>query len=370
MKIVLTGGGTGGHLFPLVAVRDYINKNYKNTEKVFIFYGPKGKLESDIIESRHIKSRHILSGKLRRYFSLYYCLDLIKLPLGFLQAMFYLLVDMPDVIFAKGGYASVPVVTIAWLYRIPILVHESDSRPGIANQFLGSIATKVALSFRRARIHFPPSKTILTGTPVAERVLNGNKEEAIKILNIKRNEKPALLILGGSQGAMFINRRILRMLKVLIKEYQVVHQTGENNFDWVVQEAEKIGVEVGTGDYYPVAFFDENIKHFYALADVVISRAGSTTISEIAANKKPAILVPITRSANNHQRLNAFEVSKKGGAIVLEENNFKTNLVRLRLRQLVEDGVIRENIVKNVQKFYNPKATELLAKEIISMGER
>ncbi len=369
-KIVLTGGGTGGHLFPLVSIAEYIKNNYLNEKVKFIYLGPKGRLEKEIIGDLGIKHKNVLSGKLRRYFSFSYIIDLIKMPIGFLQSLVYLLVDMPDVIFAKGGYASVPVVLAAWLYRIPIIIHESDAKPGMANEFLGSLATRIAISFERAKIHFQPSKTFVSGNPVSERVLNGSSEEAMKILGMTKVVKPVVFILGGSQGAELINRRILQTLKPLLKSYQVIHQTGDRNYRAVINEAERQGFKIGHCDYYPMAFVGKEIKHFYALADVVISRAGAMTIAEISANEKLSILVPISKSANNHQRINAFEIARLGGAIVLEENNFKSSMILLRLKQLVYDDNIKEKIKNGVGKFHNPQATELIANELMELANK
>jgi len=198
-KIVLTGGGSGGHLFPLLTVSNYLREHYPNEKFKFLYLGPKGKLEEGLMKKNNIKQKRILSGKLRRYFSFHYLLDLIKLPIGFLQSLCYLLIYMPDVVFAKGGYVSVPVVAVAWLYRIPILIHESDAKPGMANEFLGGLANRVAISFDRAKIHFPPSKTFLSGIPVDQRVIGGDKEKARKLLGITKTAKPVVLILGGSQ---------------------------------------------------------------------------------------------------------------------------------------------------------------------------
>ncbi len=368
-KIVLTGGGTGGHLFPLATVVEYIRDNYKEEEIQFVYFGPKGKLEKEIMTNINIPQKWILSGKLRRYFSFKYIVDLIKMPLGFMQSLFHLLIYMPDAVFAKGGYASVPVVLAAWLYRIPIIIHESDAKPGMANEFLGNLATRVAISFERARIHFPPSKTFLSGNPVSKRVLGGDPKEAMRILHINKIVKPVVFILGGSQGAEFINRRILQALKSLVSKYQIVHQTGVKDYQAVVNEAERQGFKIGHSDYYPVAFIGDEIKHFYALADVVISRAGATTIAEISANKKLSILVPITHSANNHQRMNAFEIARLGGAIVLEENNFKENLILLRLKQLIYDKEIKAKIQEGVGKFYNPQATKMISEELIKLAD-
>lgn len=366
-KIVLTGGGTGGHLFPLAAVTEYIKNNYPDEEIKFIYLGPKGKLEKKIMNDLGVRQQGVLSGKLRRYFSFSYIVDLIKMPLGFLQSLFYLVIYMPDAVFAKGGYASIPVALAAWLYRIPIIIHESDAKPGMANEFLGNLATRVAISFERAKIHFPPSKTFVSGNPVSQRVLGGNAEEAMKILGMKKIVKPVVFILGGSQGAELINRRILQALKPLVKKYQIVHQTGEKNYKAVIQESKHQGFKIGHSDYYPIAFIGDEIKHFYALADVVISRAGATTIAEISANKKLSILVPITKSANNHQRMNAFEIARIGGAIVLEENNFRQSMILLRLKQLVYDEEIKAKIQEGTGKFHNPQATEMIAKELMNL---
>ena len=366
-KIVLTGGGTGGHIFPLVTVVEYIKDNYQDQEIEFRYFGPKGNLEKEVMTNLGIQQRGILSGKLRRYFSFSYIIDLIKMPLGLAQALFYLLAYMPDVVFAKGGYASVPVVLAAWLYRIPIIIHESDAKPGMANEFLGNLATRIAVSFERAKIHFPISKTFVSGNLVSKRVLNGDSETAMKILGMRKKVKPVVFILGGSQGAELINKRILQILKRLLKHYQIIHQTGVKDYKAVVHEAERQGFKIGHSDYYPVAFVGDEIKHFYALADVVISRAGATTIAEISANKKLAILVPITKSANNHQRINAFEVARMGGAIVLEENNFKESMILLRLKQLIYDEEIKKKIKSGVGRFYNPQATKIITEELLNL---
>ncbi len=368
-KIVLAGGGTGGHLFPLLAVVEYIRKKYGSEAVDFLYLGPKSKLEEKLMTDNQIRRKKILVGKLRRYFSFSYLTDFLKLPLGVLQSLWYLFLEMPEAVFAKGGYASVPVVLVAWLYRIPIVIHESDAKPGLANKFLGSIATKVAISFERSKVYFPPHKTFLSGIPVDERVLHGDVREARKILNLAEDDqRPVIFILGGSQGARLINKRILEMLPALLQKYIVIHQTGELDFEKVVAEVKAMGLPVNQDGYYPRAFVGKEIKHFYALADVVISRAGATTIAEISANKKPSILVPITHSANNHQRINAFEMARMGAALVLEEDNFRQNLVLQKIEELILPGKIREKILANVGKFYNPRASEIIAKNLMELA--
>ena len=371
LRIGLTGGGTGGHLFPLTTVAKFIKEHYGQDQEVdFMFFGPISDLEVEIMDKNFIPYKKVMSGKMRRYVSANYLVDLFKLPIGIIQALWHLLWFMPDVVFAKGGFASVPVVMAARLYRIPVLVHESDAVPGIANKFLGSISNKIALTFKRAKIYFPKQRTIVTGNPVREESFGGSRDRGREFLKLRKEFKPVIFFIGGSQGAKLMNDRILSFLGDLLKKYQVVHQTGKAHFDYIVHEAERKGYKIEHSDYFPIAFVGDELRDLMALADVVVSRAGSTAISEIAANEKASILVPITKSANNHQRINAFEVSKEGGAIALEEDNFRRNLLLHHIDELISNPKVREKIEKNVVKFYHPNATERLAGEIVELAGR
>lgn len=364
-RVALAGGGTGGHLFPLVSVAREIKK--QQGDKVeFAYFGPSNDLEKDVMGSESIVCKTVISGKLRRYFSFQYFLDLIKFPIGLFQAFWHLLWFMPDVVFAKGGYASVPVVIVAKVYRIPVVIHESDAAAGIANKFLGSIANRVCIAFDRARINFPPKKTVLTGNPINEKVLGGNKNEAIKFLGAGEVNKPVLLVLGGSQGAKMINDAILGILPKLLAKFVVVHQVGKKNVDEAELILEEKGIEEKKSGYFPLGFIGKEIGDLYALSDVVITRAGATSIAEVAANKKPAILVPISASANDHQRINAYEVAKAHAAEVLEENNFTENMILGNLDQIFNDEVYRNKLAKNISVFYNQDASQKIAKEVVS----
>jgi len=369
LRIALTGGGSGGHLYPLVSVVEYI-REHTNENVEFTFYGPKNELEKEIMTKHNIPHKGVLCGKMHRYMTPQYILELIKLPIGMIQALFFMLVYMPDVVFSKGGFASVPIVVAARIYRIPVLVHESDTIPGFANKFLGSICNKVAITFERARIYFPVHKTIMTGVPVKKDALGGNPMAAREKLGIHKEVKPILFVIGGSQGAQLINEKILLNLDEIIKYFQVIHQTGKAHFDYVKQEAQRKGYKLGRDDYYPIPFIEEGMNDILALADVVISRAGSTAISEIAANGKPSILIPITKSANNHQRINAFEVSKVGGAIVLEESNFRKTMIMHNLNDLINDDQLRAKLGENIRKFYHPDAAEKITAELIEMASK
>ncbi len=367
LRIVLAGGGSGGHLFPLTTVKEYIGKNYKGKAE-FLFLGPRTDLEKKVMKKHGIPHKWVLCGKLHRYMTFRYILDIVRMPIGVLQALWHLLLYMPDAVFSKGGFASVPAVLAARFYRIPVLIHESDSIPGLANKFLGSISNKIALTFERARIYFPIHKTILTGVPVRGEVIGGDPQKARELLGIRKEVKPVIFIIGGSQGAKLINEKIMLNIVELLKHYQVIHQTGPSHFDPMKHEAEAQGFKIGHCDYYPIAFVGDEIKHIFALADVVISRAGATAISELAANNKASILVPITKSANHHQRINAFEVSKVGGAVVLEESNFRRTILFYNLKKIISDKDFNQKLSRNIGKFYQVDATEKIARELLKLA--
>lgn len=366
MRIILAGGGTGGHLTPLVAVAKKITEKVPEAE--FFFIGPKGKLEEEIMGREDIPVRNILTGKLRRYFSFQNFVDCFKIPIGIIQSLWFLFVLMPDAIFSKGGYASFPVVLAGFLYRIPILIHESDSNPGLANSMLGKFSNRVAVSYAEAEKYFPATQVVLTGNPLGENIGRGNAEHARKTFGLTESKK-VIYVTGGSQGAKSINDKILRVLPELLEKYQVIHQTGEYDFENVVRVAGELGFKAGRGGYYPIAFIKEKIEDVLATADLVISRASATTISEIAANKKPAILIPLETSASDHQRMNAYSLARIGGCVVLEENNLGEHMLLQKITELMENEAVRNKLSESIATFYHPDAAEKIAEGILGMIE-
>jgi UDP-N-acetylglucosamine--N-acetylmuramyl-(pentapeptide) pyrophosphoryl-undecaprenol N-acetylglucosamine transferase len=367
-KIVICGGGSGGHIYPLVTVVKHLKKNYGEDNFEFLFIGPDGELDVKIMTENNIPQKTILCGKLRRYFSLRYLTDFIKLPVGFIQSLWHLLVFMPDVVFSKGGFASVSVVIAARLYRIPVIIHESDAVPGIANKILGSFASAIGINFEKATQYFPESKVFFAGIPVKNEALNGNKEKAREFLGMKKEVKPVVLFLGGSQGAFLINNLITNSLHKLLKKYQIVHVTGQAHYQTIKESAEKQGYKIEHSDYYPIAYVNEEMKDLIALADAVVSRAGATSIAELAANHKATVLVPITRSANDHQRINAFELAREKAAIVLEESNFNENMLIHYLDKILFDREYKVALMQNIDKFYHPKSVEILGEKIMELS--
>lgn len=368
MRILLVGGGSGGHLFPLVAVAKKL-KEKLGEEAQLLYVGSGAFIEKEVMTKEGIVSKHIMTGKVRRYFSILNFLDFFKVPLGFVQALWILLFFMPDVIFSKGGHVSVPIVVAAWIYRIPVLIHESDATPGTSNQLMEKFSKRIAVAYSSAQSYFDESKTALTGNPVREGINLGDKEEARRNFNFTES-KPVILVLGGSQGSEIINNAIIRILPKLIQRAQVIHQTGENNYEKVIHEAAEQGIKSGREGYCAEGFLDfEKMKQAYALANLVISRAGANIISEIAANKKPTILIPLENSAQDHQRMNAYEVAKIGGTLVLEESNLGSNILWEKIEKILSDENLKKEMAEKISFFYHPKAAEYIAEGLIELGK-
>lgn len=367
MRIALTGGGTGGHIFPILAVVREIKKQLENKEEVeFLFLGPNGELEKEIMEKEFIPMKKIQCGKLRRYFSWLNFLDFFKIPLGFGQSLWHLLIFMPDAVFAKGGYAIIPVAMAAWFYRIPILIHESDVVPGLANQIMARIAKRIALSFSESEKFFPERKIFLSGNPIREEIIKGSREAGQKIFSLQPGRK-TILVIGGSQGARIINRAIVSLLPKILKKWQVIHITGRKEYDSVIHEAGKMGIKAGHEGYAVYSFLTEELPHAFAAADLVISRAGAITITEIAANSKPVIIIPIKESANNHQEQNSFIFSQAGAAIVLDQENLGENILYDKIEQVIESEELKFELRERIKKFYNPEAAKVIAREILKL---
>ncbi len=366
IRVVLTGGGTGGHIFPLIAVADKIRE--KNNAVDFLYFGSGHELENKIMLENSIAVKHIMSGKIRRYFSFNNFVDCFKFPIGIVQSLWHLFWYMPDVIFSKGGYVSVPVAFAAWIYMIPILTHESDAMPGLANKIIGKMSERVAISYPSTRKYFSEHKILLTGNPVRNDINKGDKNVFIEKFGLTQS-RPIILILGGSQGAQNINIAVTNVINELLKIGQVIHQTGESKYEETIKMARHMGVKEGRGGYHPVPFFDlTDMKNALSAADVIISRAGANSISEIAANGKPAIFIPLPTAANNHQGMNAYFITEKAGAIVLEESNIGRNMLIAKVEKILNDNELKEKLSKNIQEFYHADASEKIAQGVLELA--
>ena len=371
-RVVLTGGGSGGHIYPLLAVADAIERKAIdlkfNCELSYL--GPRDNY-APLFDALGVKIYSLTAGKVRRYFSFENFLDVPKFFIGFIQALWRLYVIMPDVVFSKGGTGALPVVVAAWFYRIPVAIHESDAVPGLTNLHSGRFARRVFVSFAVAGEKFTASKVVVTGGPVrAELLKNLTTPELAKESLGFSSSHPLVLILGGSQGSLRVNNFILSNLGEIVKTTQVLHQTGVANF----LEAQKlahaalIDQPTNANRYVPINYFTDKYATALTAADLIIARAGSGTIFEIAAFKKPAILIPLSDSANDHQRANAYAFADTGAAVVVEEANLLPGIFLQQMNSILSDTARRTKMSAASEKFFVPNAADRIAEEVVKMA--
>jgi len=367
MKILFTGGGTGGHVFPIVALVREIKR--MSPQKIELLYvGPKDKWALLFLPQEGIEVKTILAGKIRRYLGpkeiLLNILDLFKLFIGTFQAFFWVFIEAPDLIFSKGGYGSIPVVISGKILQVPIFLHESDIVPGLSNRILGKSAPVIFVSFPRTE-YFNPKKMILVGNPIRKELLEGSKQRAKELFALS-GEKPVLLVMGGSQGAQRINDLLLLILPQLLENFEVLHQTGSKNFKQVQAEV-KVVIKKGLEKYYhPFPFFrEQELREAYAAADIVVSRASSGSIFEIAAWGIPSILIPLPEAAQNHQVRNAYAFAQNGASIVIEEANLTPHFFLEKLKFLISKPDLLKKMGEKARRFSKPKAAQIIANYLL-----
>lgn len=367
VRIVLTGGVSGGHLFPLVAVTHALREKLRGDVEL-LFIGPSGKFGTKTMEANGVRSKFVLTGKIRRYFSFANFTDPLMVPIGCAQALWHLFWFMPDAVFAKGGSGSVPVVLAAWLYRIPVMLHDSDATAGRANQFLSHFAKRIAIAYPSAKEYFPAKKVAMTGNPVRSEVLGGDVSRAKTRFSLPK-DKPVVFFIGGSLGSKNVNDAVARILPELLGIASVIHQTGEEQFARVVAEMGTLGIAPDTDlGYRPRMFLSaEELGDAYAVSDLVISRAGANSIADAAAYGKPLILVPLSTAANDEQRRNAYDVAAIGGATVLEEGNLTQHVLFSKIQSLLMDESKRKEMGEKLRFFYHADADTLIADGIVEM---
>ncbi|OGD31727.1 hypothetical protein A3C91_03575 [Candidatus Azambacteria bacterium RIFCSPHIGHO2_02_FULL_52_12] len=371
MRIILTGGGSGGHIFPLIAVvrKLRVLAHERGIENItFLYVGPRfDAISEEVFKREGISWRYVLSSKLRRYMSHANILDAFKFPFALLHALWVLFWNMPDAVFSKGGYGSFPVMFSSWVYRIPSrVIHESDSTPGVANMMAAIFAKRIGTAFKSAVLGFPIEKTAVVGLPVREDLCGQDPKRARLFFNIASNRK-VVLVMGGSQGARAINEAIALVAPKLLAVYEVIHVSGPGNYEMLKAELTSV-LESPVGAYYHLyPFLTEEIKFAYALADVVVSRAGASSIFEIASCGKPSILVPLKGSAQDHQRRNAYEYAKTGSTILIEEDNLTPNLLFSTIASILDSKETADKMASSATPFAVRNSAELIAKEILAL---
>jgi len=374
MKILFTGGATGGHFYPIIAVAEAIEDKVeeKRLLKPTLYFMAPSRYNPRALFDNNIEFVYVPAGKIRRYFSLLNVTDMIKTATGILVAIIKVYSIYPDIVFGKGGYGSFPALFAAKLLRIPVVIHESDSSPGRVNAWAGKFAKRIAVSYPSAAEYFKKasSKSLIafTGSPVRKEVATPLTNGAYEFLKLEENV-PVILILGGSQGAQSINDAVLDSLPELLKRYQVIHQTGRKNFEDVSETAKATLKDNEYGyRYHPLDYLNDlSMRMSAGVAAVVVSRAGSS-IFEIALWKKPSIIIPLPESISHDQTKNAFDYARTGAAVVIEENNLTSHILVAEIDRIMGNPRIRELMSEGAAGFAKPDAAAKIAEVILDLS--
>lgn len=347
-KIVMTGGGTAGHVTPNLALIPGLKE--KGFDVVYI--GSKKGIEKEIVKANNIPYYEISSGKLRRYFDFKNISDPFKVIKGVFDAGRVLSKEKPDVVFSKGGFVAVPVVIAASIRRIPVVAHESDITPGLANKLSSPFCNKLCVTFKESLKYVKGNKGVLTGSPIRKEILEGSKEKALKICGFS-GEKEVIFIMGGSLGSKVINDVVRDNLKELLESYDIIHICGKGNIDEKYNKYK---------NYKQFEYVREELPDLMNLADYIISRAGANSIFEFLALKKPTLLIPLSQKASRgDQILNANSFKKEGYSLVLQEEDINKETFLGKVKELkTKKNMLISNMEKNKGKIGNDAVIEVI----------
>lgn len=323
-RIILTGGGTAGHVTPNIALLPKLRELQYDIH----YIGSIGGMEQKLIEECGIPYYGISSGKLRRYFDLKNFTDPFRVIKGYGDARKLLKQLRPDIIFSKGGFVTVPVVLAAKHYKIPVIIHESDMTPGLANRICIPAATKVCCNFPETADYLPAEKAVLTGSPIRQELLTGNKLAALKFTGLSA-KKPVIMVMGGSLGSANVNEAVRHALPEILKTWQVIHLCGKGKLDPTLNQTE---------GYVQYEYIKQELKDLFALSDFIISRAGANAICELLAIRKPNLLIPLSAAASRgDQILNARSFERQGFSVVIEEQDLTDEALLNGLSMLAQN---------------------------------
>lgn len=372
MKIILTGGDSGGHFYPLIAVAQEIN-NIVREKKILqpkIYFLSNSPYNKKKLFENNIEFKKISAGKLRRHFSILNFFGLFKTAWGFVKSLFIVFNIFPDIIFSNGGNVAFPVLLSAKILKIPVFIHISDSIPGRTSLWASNFASRVSLGFPEAAEYLKTdkSKIALLGNPIQKELSILLKEGAIEFLHLEQDVQ-TILILGGSNGAQTINDNLIDVLPKLVEKYQIIHQTGKKLFNDVHDRA---GVILENNEnkkrYHPFPYLDTlAMKMSAGISDLIISRAGAGSISEIALWGKPSIIIPIPEEISGDQRKNAFAYARMGACVVIEQENLTPELFLSEINRLIEDEEKMNLLSKKAKEFSVENAANKIANELLNI---
>jgi UDP-N-acetylglucosamine--N-acetylmuramyl-(pentapeptide) pyrophosphoryl-undecaprenol N-acetylglucosamine transferase len=358
IRLLLTGGGTGGHLFPAIATAEALCRRLPGTKVLFV--GTHRKMDTTSLAQYGFSARAIHCQGLKGKGLLSLVQALILLPVAFVEALWHILRFRPHLVVGVGGYVTGPVVAAARFLRRPTVIHEQNSVPGLANRKLGALATRICLSLPGSEIFFPAGKTVLTGNPVRRQILELAGKPPRKI-----GEEVTILILGGSLGAHRVNELVVAALTehggLLPRGIQIIHQTGAADEEWVKSVYEQAGIKA------TVAAFFTDMAEVYAKSDLLLSRAGATTLAELAVLGKPAVLIPYPFAADDHQYKNGSYYAESGGAVVLVEREMTARKLAETLAELVGNPGRLQKMAEAMRAKGRPDATERIVESCLEV---
>jgi UDP-N-acetylglucosamine--N-acetylmuramyl-(pentapeptide) pyrophosphoryl-undecaprenol N-acetylglucosamine transferase len=371
VKVLFTGGGTGGHFYPIIAVAEGI-KDVVHDRKLVepeLYYAAPDPYDKELLFQNNITFLKTPAGKVRRYFSFWNFTDLFKTAWGIIWSCWNLFFLYPDVILGTGGYGSFPMLFAARIYRIPVIIYSTDAEPSRVNKWAGKFAAKVAISFPESAKFFKEEKVAHTGNPIRKALLIPARDGAHEFLKLEPSI-PVILVLGGSQGAMSLNDTILAALSQLVEKYQVVHQTGEAHFVEVEGRAKvALANSPYANRYRCYGYLNELAQRMSAgVAKIVISRAGAGSIFEIAAWGIPSILIPIPEDISHDQTKNAFAYASAGAATVIEQNNLTPGVLISEINRILTNPDLSRTMGNAARAYARVDAARTIAEAILSIA--
>lgn len=373
-KILVTGGGTSGHISPALALIQILREQDPNIE--FLYIGSRHGLEQKLVEAAGIPFTSIQTGKLRRYISFENLIDQFRIPLGIVQSLGIVNRFKPDVVLATGGYVAVPPVIAAGLLRRPVLIHEQTAQIGLANRINARFATRIALSWERSMDSLSGrfrSKAWVAGNPLRPQIFGGEAERAVKAFGLSDETLPVLYITGGSLGARVINRAVEAALPELLQMVRVIHQCGEQanqmeqDYDRLIAAVEKLPPELKRR-YALSKFIRDELKDVFALMDFVLGRAGAGTVTELCALGKPAIYIPLVPTGGDEQTKNAQMCVERGAAVIIKQAELNAETLLAQVRELLADPAKLRQMGEAAKPLAKPEAGREIAAEVLRLA--
>ena len=371
MKIVITGGGSGGHVYPLLAVADKIREisEDKNILQPEIFYLAEVPYDEDALFKNDVEFRKVYAGKLRKGFHFSTIFSLFKMAWGVADTLLKMFQIYPDVVFTNGGYVAFPVLVAARILRIPVVIHASDTVPSRVLLYAGKFAKKISIAFPEAAKFFPTDKVALLGNPIRDEVKYKQREGAHSYFNLDP-ALPTVLVIGGSQGSVIMNNTILDALPDLVKKYQIIHQTGKPNYNEVFGTAGVQLLDNPLKKRYKVYPYFNNLgmKMASGAADLIMTRAGAGSINEVANWGTPSILIPISGEVSRDQESNSFAYARSGAGVVIRQKNLSPKILEHEIGHIFTEEGLYQKMAKAAKNYFKPDADIKIANEVLTIA--